>query len=68
MVPRPPSLGAILFEKSAVLSEARVCNTEGGSQKEGHSSRRHCGTCGKAGHNTRTYQEDVDISSSLDSE
>ena len=40
----------------------------GGSRREGQPSRRHCGICGKAGHNARTCQEAVDISSSLDSE
>jgi hypothetical protein len=35
MVPRPPSLGAILFEKSAVLSEARVYNTGGVVRRRG---------------------------------
>jgi hypothetical protein len=41
---------------------------EGGNQKEGQPSGQHYRTCGKAGHNTRTCQEDIDISSSSDSD
>lgn len=37
-------------------------------QNEGKSTRRHCGTCGKTGHNARTCQVVVDIPSSSDSE
>ena len=40
----------------------------GGSRKEGQPSGRRCGTYGKAGHNARTCQEVIDVSSSLDSE
>ncbi|CAG8974612.1 hypothetical protein HYALB_00004410, partial [Hymenoscyphus albidus] len=36
--------------------------------KEGQPSRRRCRTCGKAGHNARTCQEVIDISSSSDIE
>jgi hypothetical protein len=39
----------------------------GGRQNEGQSSARRCGNCGKTGHNTRTCQEDIDISSLSDS-
>jgi hypothetical protein len=38
-----------------------------GSRGEGQPSGRRCRTCGKAGHNARTCQEDIDISSSSDS-
>lgn len=41
---------------------------EGCNRKEGQSSRRRCGTCGKAGHNARTCQVDIDMSNSSDSE
>jgi hypothetical protein len=37
-------------------------------QNEGKSTRRRCGTCQKTGHNTRTCQVVVDVSSSSDSE
>jgi hypothetical protein len=39
----------------------------GSSQGEGQSSGRCYKTYGKAGHNTRTCQEDIDISSASDS-
>jgi hypothetical protein len=37
-------------------------------QNEGQLTRRRCGTCGKTGHNARTCQEVVNVSSSSDSE
>ena len=37
-------------------------------QNEGKSTGRRCGTCGKTGHNARTCQVVVDVSSSSDSE
>jgi hypothetical protein len=40
----------------------------GGRQNEGQSSARRCGTCGMTGHNARTCQEDVDMSSLSNSE
>jgi hypothetical protein len=39
-----------------------------GRQNEGQSTGRHCSTCGKTGHNARTCQEVVEVSSSSDSE
>ena len=58
----------ILAQKDADEQLRRDLRVEGGIRKEGQLSRRYCGTCGKAGHNTRTCQEAVDISSSSDSE
>ena len=57
----------ILAQKDVDEQVRRDLCTKGVSQKEGKSSGRRCGTCGKAGHNARTCQEDVDISSSLES-
>ena len=45
----------------------RDIRVAGGSRGEGQPSGRHYRTCGKAGHNARTCQEDVDISSASDS-
>ncbi|KFZ20545.1 hypothetical protein V501_00061, partial [Pseudogymnoascus sp. VKM F-4519 (FW-2642)] len=45
----------------------RDVRAAGGSRREGQQSRRRCRICGKAGHNVRTCQEAVDISSSSDS-
>jgi len=42
--------------------------SRGGRQNEGQSGIRHCGNCGKTGHNTRTCQEDVNMSNLSDSE
>jgi hypothetical protein len=42
--------------------------SRGGRQNKGQSGARRCGNCGKTGHNARTCQEDIDISSLLDSE
>jgi hypothetical protein len=41
--------------------------TAGGSRGEKQLFRRRYRTYGKASHNTRTYQEDIDISSASDS-
>jgi hypothetical protein len=46
----------------------RDVRTERGNRKEGQSSIRRCGTCGKAGYNARTCREDIDISSLSNSE
>jgi hypothetical protein len=58
----------ILAQKDIDKQVRRNLRVEGGNQKEGQSSGRRCGTCGKAGHNSRTCQEDIKVSSSLDSE
>ena len=42
--------------------------SRGVNRKEGILTARHCGTCGKTGHNARTCQEVIDISSSSESE
>ena len=47
-----------------VRRDVRAARRSGG---EGQPSGRRCRTCGKAGHNARTCQEDIDITSSLDS-
>ena len=46
----------------------RDLRAEGGIRKEGQPSGRRYGTCGKAGHNTRTCQEVIDISDLSDSD
>ncbi len=58
----------ILAQKDIDEQVRRDLCAEGGNQKEGQSSGRRCGTCGKAGHNARTCQEDVDMSSLSDSD
>src|SRR4051812_13354946 len=57
----------ILAQKDVDEQVRRDLRVEGGSRKEGQSSGRRCGTCGKAGHNARTCQEAVDMSSLSDS-
>jgi hypothetical protein len=58
----------IMAQKDVDEQIRRDVRTEGGNRKEGQSSIRRCGTCGKAGHNARTCQEAVDISSLSNSE
>jgi hypothetical protein len=58
----------ILTQKDVDEQVRRDVRTERGSGKEGQSSGRCCGTCGKAGHNVRTCQVDVDMSGSSYSE
>ena len=58
----------ILAQKDVDKQVQRDLYAKGGIQKEGQSSRQYCGTCGKADHNIRTCQEDIDISSSSDSD
>ena len=58
----------ILAQKDMDEQVRRDLRAEGGNRKEGQSSGRRCGTCGKAGHNARTCQEDVDMSSLSDSD
>jgi hypothetical protein len=58
----------ILAQKDMDEQVQRNLRAEGGNRKERQSSGRRCGTCGKAGHNVRTCQEDVDMSSLSDSD
>jgi hypothetical protein len=57
----------VLAQKEAAEQARRDERSKGGNRKEGQSSIRRCSTYGKAGHNTRTCQEAIDISSSSDS-
>jgi hypothetical protein len=57
----------ILAQKDVDEQVRRDLRTEGANRKAGQPSGRRCGTCGKAGHNVRTCQVDVDMSSSSDS-
>ena len=58
----------ILAQEEVDKQIRRDKRSGGGCQNEGQSGARRCGNCGKTGHNARTCQEDVDISSLLDSE
>jgi hypothetical protein len=58
----------LISQKDAEEQARRDLRAEGGNRKEGQSSGRRCGTCGKAGHNARTCQDVVDVSSSSESE
>ena len=58
----------IIAQKDAEEQVRRDKRSEGDGQNEGQSSARRCGTCGKTGHNARTCQEVVEVSSSSDSE
>jgi hypothetical protein len=58
----------ILAQEDVDEQVRRDIRTAGGSRKEGQLSGRHCRICGKAGHNARTCQKAIDISSSSDSE
>jgi hypothetical protein len=58
----------IIAQKDVDEQVRRDVRTEGGNRGEGQPSKRRCGTCGKAGHNARTCQEDIDISSLSNSE
>ena len=57
----------IIAQKDVDEQVRRDVRAAGGSRGEGQPSGRRCGTCGKAGHNARTCQEDVDTSSASDS-
>ena len=57
----------IIAQKDVDEQVRRDVRAARGSHREGRSAGRCCRTCGKAGHNARTCQEDVDISSSSDS-
>jgi hypothetical protein len=58
----------MIAQKDVDEQVRRDLRAEGGIRKEGQPSLRRCRTCGKAGHNTRTCQEVVDISSLSDSD
>jgi len=58
----------ILAQKDAKEQVQRDKRIREGGSNEGQSTTRRCSTCGKTGHNTRTCQEVIDISSSSDSE
>jgi DDE superfamily endonuclease len=57
----------IIAQKDVDEQVRRDVRAVGGSRGEGQPSGRRCRTCGKAGHNARTCQEDVDTSSASDS-
>lgn len=57
----------IIAQKGAEEQVRRDKRSGEGFQNEGQSTARRCGTCGKTGHNARTCQEAIDISSSSDS-
>jgi hypothetical protein len=58
----------IIVQKDVDEQVRRDVRVARGSYKEGQLSRRYCRICRKAGHNTRTCQEAIDISSLSDSE
>ena len=53
----------VLTQKDAEKEVQRDRRSKRGFQNEGESTARRCGTCGKAGHNARTRQKDVDMPS-----
>jgi hypothetical protein len=68
--------GALIVEDAQDITAQKDVNeqlrrdlrAEGSNRNEGQLSRQRCSTCGKAGHNARTCQEAVDISSLSDSD
>ena len=58
----------ILAQKDAEEQVRRDKRSREGGQNEGQSTTRRCSTYGKTGHNTRTCQEAIEISSLSDSE
>jgi hypothetical protein len=58
----------VLAQKEAEEQARRDKRYKRDRQNEEQSSRRRCGTCGKTGHNARTCQEVIDVSSSLEFE
>lgn len=56
----------IITQRDVDEQVRRDIRAERGNQKEGQLIGRRCGTCGKAGHNARTCQADIDMSSSSD--
>ena len=58
----------ILAQKEVEKQVRRDKRSGEGGSNEGQLTMRRCGTCRKTGHNTRTCQEDIEISNSSDSE
>jgi hypothetical protein len=58
----------ILAQRDAEEQVARDMHTNRGSDRERPATVRRCGNCGKPGHNSRTCQEDVELSNEPDSE
>ena len=66
--------GALLVREGAILAASKDVEGEtlsdvassGGQSAERQAKQRRCGNCGKAGHNVRTCQEDVEMSSESD--
>ena len=58
----------IIAERGIEEQARRDKHSGEGFQNEGQSTVRHCGTCGKTGHNARTCQEVVETFSLSDSE
>jgi hypothetical protein len=58
----------IIAQKDIDEQVRRDVRTERSNREEGQPSKRRYRTCGKAGHKTRTCQEDIDMSSLSNSE
>ena len=51
----------VLAQKDAEKEVQRNRRSKRGLQNEGKATARHCGTCGKTGHNAQTCQKDIDM-------
>lgn len=58
----------ILAQKEAQEQVERDKQENSGRRRRTEAGQRRCGTCGKTGHNARTCQEDVEMSSVSDDE
>jgi hypothetical protein len=58
----------IIAQKDVNEQVRRDLRIERSNRQEGQLSTRHCSTCNRARHNTRTCQADIDICTSSDSE
>jgi hypothetical protein len=58
----------ILAEKDLQAEQEEQMRAEGGRAKRRVGGVRHCGNCGKTGHNSRTCQEDIKMDGESDSE